>query len=148
MLSRAVAAAAVAYSIISLIYGQAEYAAVGSVEFDTSWIETLIPAIAAIAYPLLSKFVPGWSIISKTLSWVLPKPDADTPAVTRHLLQLIREINALEEQAAKAGNIDVVARCGVIRTGLIADLMDCNETPDKAIDDAIDDAIDEAGDTE
>ena len=122
MLYKSISAAAVAYACVACVYGQAECAAIGSYQFSTSWIETVIPALAAVIYPFLSRFVPGWPAVSKLLSWVLPQPEDADHVVVRSLLELLRAINALEETAILQTNADLSEQCAQMRCALIQEL--------------------------
>jgi len=127
MIYKVISAAAVAYALVSYLYGRADYAAVGPYQFDTAWLEAAIPVLAGILYPLLSKFVPGWPAIAKIVQWVLPKPDGDGGFLDL-LLELLDAVTEMEEMALMSGNTEVAEQCGNMRKALLNQIKTAGES--------------------
>lgn len=94
----------IVYAILNMVYGNAQYADFGITEVSTSTIQTWIPIIAAILYPVLSS---KWPALASLLKAFIPQVSADESVLT--------QLNTIEIQAAKSGCQDSIDACCALR---------------------------------
>ena len=111
-LTKAITAAAVAFSGMTLIYGDAEYAAVGPVSVQTDMLMKIVPVLAAVVWPVLSK---KWPVIASTLSLALRMIQYRNPEIAN----LLSNVDSLTVHAKSNGDDAMAKNCEEIRAKLI-----------------------------
>lgn len=101
--------AAVVYALLNLWFGNAEYAAVGPAELPTGQLEAILPMLAAVLYPLVTKKWPIVKMILDLFKYQPPKiPD------------LLGLITRFEQHAVDTDDDELLALCADQRAVLLS----------------------------
>ena len=114
-LIRAVCVAAVAFSGLTLTYGDSEYAAVGPVSVTTEMLMKVVPGLAALVVPLIMQKWPALASMARFAVLILKYRNPE-------LATALEKITSLEVIAKQAGDTEAIAACGTLRTKLLSNV--------------------------
>jgi len=108
----AISAAAITFSALHLLYGNAEYAAVGPAHIQVETLTQILTALSAIVAPVVMK---KWPVAYGVLKLVIDIIRYRDPAVAKALSRL----SAVEAYAHQENNPVAVALCEQLRSLLL-----------------------------